>query len=131
MRKIQLILGLALLALLLAACGGQEQFALQFDGNDMFQFSPATAVVSTGAAVTVTFNNTGVLEHNWTLIPNDVDPLQATDSDGLAGAVSGPVASGGSAVFTFTAPAPGEYKFVCTVPGHAVGGMVGTLTVTD
>jgi uncharacterized cupredoxin-like copper-binding protein len=24
---------------------------------------------------------------------------------------------------------PGEYKFLCTVPGHAEGGMEGTLTV--
>ena len=30
---------------------------------------------------------------------------------------------------TFTAPAAGNYIFLCTFPGHYVAGMKGTLTV--
>jgi azurin len=30
---------------------------------------------------------------------------------------------------TFTAPAPGEYPFLCTFPGHYVAGMHGTMVV--
>ena len=131
MRKLLVVLTAVTLTLLLAACGGPGEVSLEFEGNDMFQFTPATAVVPAGSQVTVTFNNVGVLEHNWVLIPNDVAPEQARDSDAISGATSGPVAFGGSATFTFTAPAAGSYKFVCTVPGHAVGGMVGTLTVTE
>jgi len=119
--------------MLLTACGREsgESVALTFDGNDLFQFIPATVSVPAGAEVTVTFNNVGVLEHNWVLIPNDVDPLRATNQDSLPGAVSGSVAAGSSVTFTFTAPAPGAYRFVCTIPGHAAGGMVGTLTIGE
>lgn len=133
MAKLRLGILAALLVLLLAACGGEssESVALTFDGSDMFQFIPATASVPAGAEVTVTFNNVGVLEHNWVLIPSDVDPLRATNQDGLPGATSGSVAAGGSVTFTFTAPAPGDYQFVCTIPGHAAGGMVGTLRVGE
>ena len=133
MAKLRLGIMAALLVLLLTACGREssEPVALTFDGNDLFQFNPASASIPAGAEVTVTFNNVGVLEHNWVLIPNNVDPLQATNQDGLSEAVSGSVAAGGSVTFTFTAPAPGVYQFVCTIPGHAAGGMVGTLTVDD
>lgn len=41
----------------------------------------------------------------------------------------GPVVSnGGTSRFTATLK-PGKYTFLCTVPGHAAGGMKGTLTV--
>ena len=83
-----------------------------------------------GAPVTVLFNNTGALEHNWELVAGDADPLTVTPEDTINGATSGVIAGGTTATFSFTAPAPGTYQYVCTVPGHAAGGMVGTFTVT-
>jgi nitrite reductase (NO-forming) len=44
---------------------------------------------------------------------------------------SGVLPAGDSNTFTFTAPAAGTYQIVCTVPGHALGGMVGDFTVTE
>lgn len=38
-------------------------------------------------------------------------------------------APGDTATVTFTPTVPGEYQFLCTVPGHAQAGMVGTLVV--
>jgi uncharacterized cupredoxin-like copper-binding protein len=133
MKKLTLIAAGFLLVILLAACNGgaaPQPVNLTFDGNDAFQFIPSTASVPTGAEVTVTFNNVGVLEHTWTLIPPGLDPLIASEADMLGTAGSGVLGAGESATFTFTAPEPGSYTFVCTVPGHAAGGMVGTLTVT-
>ena len=41
----------------------------------------------------------------------------------------GKVVEGGG-VSEFSADVkPGKYEYLCTVPGHAAGGMVGTLTV--
>jgi plastocyanin len=134
MKRLTLIVTGLLLVILLAACNGTaapQPVTLTFDGNDAFQFTPANETVPTGAQVTVTFNNVGVLEHTWTLIPPGVDPLIATELDMLGTAGSGVLAGGESATFTFTAPGPGSYTFVCTVLGHAAGGMVGTLTVTS
>jgi uncharacterized cupredoxin-like copper-binding protein len=42
------------------------------------------------------------------------------------------IAPGESTTETFTAPSePGDYAFLCVVPGHAEAGMVGTLTVSQ
>jgi plastocyanin len=36
----------------------------------------------------------------------------------------------GAVVATLTVPEPGDYRIVCTVPGHEAAGMVATLTAT-
>jgi uncharacterized cupredoxin-like copper-binding protein len=121
---------LAAMALLLAACGGDSgPTALSFEGSDTFQFTPSSASVTSGGEVEVTLNNTGALEHSWTLVNAGVDVATVTDADAIDGATTGTVAAGGTGNVTFTAPAAGSYQFVCTVAGHAAAGMVGTLTV--
>lgn len=121
------------IALLLAACGGgapsgPEPVSHTVEGYDDFRFEPEDVSAPTGAEVTINFENVGALEHSWVLIPDTVDPLQATQEDALAGISSGTVPAGESETFTFTAPPAGTYTVVCTVPGHAAGGMVGTFT---
>jgi uncharacterized cupredoxin-like copper-binding protein len=124
---------LAAMALLLAACGGDDEnggsASLSFEGNDSFQFTPSSASVAAEDEVEVTFNNVGALEHSWTLVGNDADVNTVTDADAINSATTGSVPGGGSDTITFTAPSAGTYQFVCTVPGHAAAGMVGTLTV--
>lgn len=121
---------LAAMALLLAACGGDSgPVALSFEGSDSFQFTPASASVSAGDEVEVTLNNTGALEHSWTLVPEGADLATVADAEAIDGATTGTVAAGETGTVTFTAPDAGTYQFVCTIPGHAVAGMVGTLTV--
>jgi len=122
------------ITLLLAACGGgaaggPEPISLTVAGFDDFRFEPADVTATEGAEVTINFENEGVLEHSWVLVGSSVDPLTATLEDALAGATSGIVPAGESETFTFTAPPAGNYTVVCTVPGHAAGGMVGTLMV--
>ncbi|MEW5987131.1 MAG: plastocyanin/azurin family copper-binding protein [Chloroflexota bacterium] len=130
MKRLANLFSLFILAVWLAACGGgPEPAALSFDGEDTFKFTPASATVAAGAEVTVTLNNKGALAHSWTLLAAGVDPTTATDANAIGGATTGEVAAGTSKSITFTAPAAGTYTFVCTVPGHAAGGMVGTLTV--
>lgn len=142
MKKLYLLLILALIIGVLAACGGggggngdtgageAEAVTLEFSGFDEFRYDPDSVSVAAGAPVTVTFNNEGVLEHNWLLISSRTDPTAATEADAIAGATSGVQPAGESETFSFTAPPPGTYQYVCTVPGHAAGGMVGEFTVT-
>jgi uncharacterized cupredoxin-like copper-binding protein len=122
---------LAAMALLLAACGGggSESVALSFEGNDAFQFTPASASASAGDEVEVTLNNTGALEHSWALVANDADAAIVTDADAINSSATGAVAPGETGNVTFTAPAAGTYQFVCTIAGHAAAGMVGTFNV--
>ena len=128
----KLLLPLFLLMLLPACAGGSAAIAIEVTGLDSFAFEPDPVTVPAGAEISVTFNNTGSLQHSWVVVANDVDPILATLDDALNGASSGDVAGGDSSTFTFTSPAdPGNYKIVCTIPGHAAGGMIGTLTVTS
>jgi uncharacterized cupredoxin-like copper-binding protein len=132
MKRLMMFVTILALALLLVACGGDDEAetaSLTFEGNDSLQFNPATASVPAGSEVTVNLNNTGALEHSWTLVANDADVATATEADAINSASTGTVAGGASDTLTFTAPAAGTYKYICTVPGHAAGGMVGTLTV--
>jgi nitrite reductase (NO-forming) len=135
MKKLYLMIALALAVGVLAACGSgassePEPVTLEFSGFDEFRYDPESATVAAGAPVTVTFHNEGVLEHNWLLTSSETDPAAATEADAIAGATSGVQPAGESATFSFTAPPPGQYQVICTVPGHAIGGMVADFTVT-
>ncbi len=79
----------------------------------------------------LTFKNVGRLDHNFIVAAADVDLFAVTEADALSGINTGIVQAGGEVSMTFTAPSAGTYTFVCVVPGHAAGGMVGTLTVTE
>ena len=133
MKRVILILIVGVIALLLAACGGSEPEApppvnVTVEGLDTFQFNPATLSAPAGAQVNLTFKNGGGLEHNFVIVTNDTDPLTVTEADAFGGINIGTVSAGGEKVYTFTAPVVGTYKYVCTIPGHAAGGMVGTFT---
>lgn len=140
MKKLAVLLAVLVVALFAVACGGgggggegaaPEPVSLSFTGLDEFAYEPPSASVPTGAQVTVNFTNAGALEHDWMLVAEGADLATLTAEDAfMAEAHSGVLPAGDSNTFTFTAPAAGAYQIVCTVPGHALGGMVGDFTVT-
>src|SRR4051812_18375780 len=71
--------------------------------------------VPAGAKVTVTLTNTGAIQHDFTL-PAANFKLVADP--------------GKSATGSFTLDKPGTYNYLCSIPGHEMAGMKGTLTVT-
>jgi plastocyanin len=75
-----------------------------------------TRLSSKPGKVTIDFDNPAALEH-------DV----AIEQGGKTIAVSDRITEGKTSVTAELAP--GEYTFLCTVPGHAQAGMKGTLTV--
>ncbi|MBP7999197.1 MAG: multicopper oxidase domain-containing protein [Chloroflexi bacterium] len=138
MKTIVKVIPLVLLAMLMVACGGGGEesegsapVSFTVTGDDAFVYDPKTLSAPTGSEVTVTFKNIGGLDHNWILVTDDTDVLTVTEADALSGANAGMVTGGTEKTFTFVAPAAGTYKYVCTVAGHAAGGMVGTFTVTE
>ena len=118
--------------------GGDETMAgaeLSVITEDAFVFAPAAVSADAGSEVTLTLDNTGgALEHSWVLVP-----LEMTQEEAVALTDPPPAESilyelrvqpGETNSGTFTAPAEaGSYIVVCAVPGHAAGGMVGSLTV--
>lgn len=136
MKRVLFVLLLLAAATFMTACGGEEAaesepFAITVSGDDAFVYDPGTITVAAGTEVNLTFKNIGALDHNWILVTEDTDPLTVTDASAFAGINVGLIPGNSEKTYTFTAPAAGTYKYVCTVAGHAAGGMVGTLTVTE
>ncbi len=131
MRRILIIIMLALGTLLIAACGGPGTSEITV-GMSEFSFTPSSNSVSAGSEVTVSVTNDGTLEHNWVVMKAGytVDsPFDESDQANVFAETS--VGAGGSSTFSFTAPSDeGTYQVVCSVPGHLEGGMEGSLSVT-
>ncbi|MBI4672324.1 MAG: cytochrome C oxidase subunit IV family protein [Chloroflexi bacterium] len=103
--------------------------ALNAEVGDYF-FKPDVVNANSGQAVTISLKNTGSVEHNWTIGDKNKseEPQPWNNATAQVQAVAKALA-GASGRGGFIAPAPGEYVFYCSVPGHAVLGMIGTLVV--
>lgn len=129
-------------ALLLAGCGGDSDdgggnggsggssaatsFTVQ--GNE-FAFSPDSWTVAADQDVTITFQNTGAIEHEWTVLEAGVTiTSEAEFGDELVAASVDKIAAGATATETLNLSA-GSYQVICAIPGHFSAGMAGTLTV--
>lgn len=99
----------------------------QVEGGE-FYFNPDGTSANSGQAVNVVLKNVGSVDHTFVLAEKTKaeDPEPWTDSDGKLIAHAGAASSGRGG---FIAPAPGEYVYYCNIPGHAVAGMHGVLTV--
>jgi len=122
----------------------QVELLITSDG-DQLAFTPNELTCPTGARVRLTFRNTAQyvsFDHNWVLImPHTFDAVvQASiaageqrgwvpPNDKRVLAATAMCGKGSSSTVEFIAPAPGDYPFICTNPGHAAS-MWGVLHVT-
>ena len=95
--------------------GGGGSSSLTVTASE-FAFDPDGITVSTGEEVTIVFANDGSIRHDFT------SESLGIDTDLISG--------GDSVTITFTPSEAGEFEFICSVPGHAQSGMMGTITVT-
>jgi P-type Cu+ transporter len=79
------------------------------------RFSPADVTVRAGEWSAISFTNADPVVHDWM-----VEEIPNLDT------VARP---GQTTTLRFVLDTPGTYEIVCSVPGHAEAGMVGTLTV--
>lgn len=108
---------LAILGLLLAACGGgapaEERVRIETTATE-FKFAPATWEIPAGKLVKVVIHNRGVVEHDFT-IPELKIAVKAL--------------AGKDTTKDFASMAAGTYEVTCSVAGHKESGMVGKLIV--
>ncbi len=90
-----------------------------------FNFKLSSKTVAHGA---VTFNVTdsGALPHDFKICSK---PTTAK-ANACTGKSTGLISVGASKKLTFTFAKPGSYEYLCTVTGHAAGGMKGLIKVT-
>jgi len=120
------VTGLALVAAVLAACGGGAASAapatplpsgvIAVEAKE-YAFTPSSITVPAGS-VTFSIKNVGTQEHEFEVFKGD----QVVDE--VEGIVPGLTKD---ATMTLAA---GDYTFVCKLNGHDQLGMKGTLTVT-
>jgi len=140
MRRAALFAVLASAALIAAGCSesseskAAEPVALDVEMTD-FIYEPGEIAVAERAEVTITATNASPFGKHNLLIVNDVftELVQANDAieadPGTLVAESGLVEPGESESLVVTFDEPGVYQFYCTVLGHFVAGMHGTITV--
>lgn len=119
------------LSLALSSCGaGGASTSINVTMTD-FKFEPAAFTVPAGQEIAFTSQNNGAVIHNFVIMNLGTDAGEAFDDSDSANVYwQVDVKPGGSVNTTFTAPSePGEYQVVCSIQGHIMAGMVGSLTV--
>jgi nitrite reductase (NO-forming) len=128
--KRSLLIGLIALLPVLAACtsatatkpsagaaSGSVTQQLTVKAMDTMKFDPPTLSAKAGQPIQVTLDNTGQIDHDFSI------------TEGVSQPVKNLAQPGQKAVTTFTIDKPGTYTYFCSQPGHEQAGMKGTLTI--
>jgi plastocyanin len=99
------------------ATSGAGTISIAANPSGMLMFTTNSLKAKAGK-VTIDFTNNAPLSHNFTLATKTGNVLRAT-----------PTFMGGTKTLTLTLK-PGTYTYYCSVPGHRMAGMQGTLVVT-
>ena len=112
------------------AAGGELATSVSVEAAD-FIFEPDLWSIVAQGETAFDMVNVGSVEHNWVLIAPGSEVANAADIEALGSTDilwEQPILqSGESATDSFTAPEPGTYQVICSVPGHFDLGMKGTL----
>jgi plastocyanin len=99
-----------------AASGASTTLSLEANKSGQLKYNK-TSLTAKAGSVTIDFTNMAELAHNV-----NVESSSGTKEGGTE------TFTGGSKPLTLNLK-PGTYKFFCSVPGHRMAGMEGTLTV--
>ncbi len=97
------------------------------------RFSPDRATVPAGVPIHITLNNDDPIAHEWIVGPASIHEVHRKGTEawheGRPNEVSVPPYA--SRVTTVVFDQPGEFAFVCHLPGHEEYGMKGLVTVVS
>jgi uncharacterized cupredoxin-like copper-binding protein len=127
-----LVLAVALLSLLLAACGGAGGVSNTIDVTMTdFQFQPSQFTIPAGEEIAFSSSNNGAVVHNFVIMKLGTSAGEFFDEEDVPNVYwEVELLPGATTETSFTAPSePGEYQVVCRTEGHIVSGMTAKLTV--
>ena len=117
-----------------SACGGganasaEATIAIHFS-----HFVPEDVTVPAGVPVTITLRNDDPIEHEWIVGAPDVHERHRTGTepyhDQVPTEMTVPALESRTTTITFEQP--GEYLYICHLPGHEAYGMVGRMHVVE
>ena len=95
------------------------------------RFEPAEVVATAGVPIRITLVNTDPIDHEWLVGDAAFHERHRTGTEAHHDARPTEVslAPGASSTTTVRFDQPGEYLFICHLPGHEAYGMVGMLRV--
>ena len=97
------------------------------------RFVPQVVTVPAGVPVTIALRNDDPIDHEWIVGPTEVHERHRTGTEpyhvGRPTEVTVPAFS--ARVTTLTFDQPGDYAYICHLPGHEAYGMVGILRVVE
>jgi uncharacterized cupredoxin-like copper-binding protein len=104
-------------------------------GLDSLEWDPPTVEVKLGETITFRVTNDGLIAHDFTLGTAEMQDEHAEEM------AEGPMIHeepnafvldpGETKEMTWTFTSPGQVLYGCHQPGHYIGGMIGTIAVTD
>jgi plastocyanin len=100
-----------------APASGSSNLSLEANPRGQLKYN-TTSLTAKAGKVSIDFTNMAPEEHNMTI---------ESSSHAIVG--NTPTFKGGAKTLSLNLK-PGTYKFFCSVPGHRMAGMEGTLTVT-
>ena len=126
-----LLLAAASLVLLVAACGGGASASNRTIAVRYSQFEPGVITVPHGVSITFTLRNDDPIEHEWIVGRPDVHERHRTGAEPFHAEIPSEVTipAFASRETTLTFSEPGDYAFICHLPGHEDYGMVGVVKV--
>jgi uncharacterized cupredoxin-like copper-binding protein len=117
---------LAGLAVSSAPASASEAVTIRFHHS---HFEPTVVTVPTGVQVTITLRNDDPIDHEWIVGPAEVHDVHRHGTEavhaGRPTEVTVPALS--TRVTTITFDDPGEFQYICHLPGHEEYGMKGVL----
>lgn len=118
-----------------------DDIGYAFDGDDVTDRAPAITVAAGREVVLTLHNRAGQYSptrasHDLAIVPM-LDDLFTVIATGeivdhvLWGAMTPQLFTDESTTITFVPEEPGTYHYLCTIPGHAQHGMLGTFVVEE
>ena len=130
MRRVALAACVVVAAAASAGCGrGHTQAGLVPIRYSHYMMPEIT--VKAGEPVTITLQNDDPIEHEWIVGTADVHARHRTGTEPYHASIPTEVTIPAlqTRVTTVTMREPGDYQYICHLPGHEQYGMVGTLHV--
>ncbi len=122
----------SLSASLTGCAGAPSAAAVQIEAH-YSRFTPSTVTVSAGQPVRFVLRNHDPIDHEWIVGDATVHSHHRDGTEPAHGdrPTEQSMPALGFVRTTVTFDEPGEYRFVCHLPGHEAYGMVGTVIVSD
>jgi len=120
-------------ALFMGGCGGDASAGEAAVAIRYSHFEPEVITATAGDPITITLQNGDPIEHEWIVGTAAVHERHRNGTEPFHDEIPTEVTipSLSTRVTTVTFAAPGEYQYICHLPGHAAYGMVGTVRVTE